>query len=386
MIQLATIYQYVAAVTHYYQTQVAQRTNAHPHPRSACTSILKSCRLREETANRVNFKDRGLNTLIDGYTTTDEIASLSYFYISRNTFHDIRNCTAFLLSHFCLLRGESARGAELPDLQVINLEQEGPTPFCPALILVMRNGKTNKAGRLDIGACIRNVDIRICPFMILAMYFFSMFQVDCKPFPDFTRSENWYLTKLLQTNGDCTKEWSYAAHHHAMEKALKACNISSSKVTHMARGAGARMCDLGGVDESMIKRLGRWNADCMSSSYVTGLPRQAMRSLGGYGTQQGSFYLPRSALEPPAELQAKVFPKVDEWMDKLNSGVANDNVAARGFLKLLKTMRITFLQDAAIMINDFPHHRVFAHSIFQDPLFLEFKRYIIKHLPCMNVL
>lgn len=341
------------------------------------THILKSCRLREENANRISFKDRGLSTLVDGYTTTDEIASLSYYYISQNTFHDLRNCTAFILSHFCLLRGESARGAELPDLQVVNLEQEGPTRFCPALILVMKNGKTNKSGRLDIGSCIRNVDIRICPFMVTSMYFFSMFHVDCKPFPDFTRSENWYFTKLLQTSEDCTKEWSYAAHHHAMEKALKACNIGSSKVTHMARGAGAHICDLGGVDEAMIKRLGRWNADCMTSSYVTGLPRQAMRSLGGYGTQQGTFYLPRSALEPPLELQAKMFPQVDEWMDKLNSGAAIENIAARGFLKLLKIMRITFLQDAAIMINDFPHHRVFSHALFQDPLFLEFKRYAI---------
>lgn len=82
-----------------------------------------------------------------------------------------------------------------------------------------------------------------------------MFQIDCKPFPDFTRSENWYFTKLLQTNNDCSKEWSYAAYHHAMEKALKACKIGSSKVTHMARGAGARMCDLGGVDSRQTPKM-----------------------------------------------------------------------------------------------------------------------------------
>jgi hypothetical protein len=77
----------------------------------------------------------------------DEIASLTYYYIDQNTFHDLRNCAAFVLSHFYLLRGESARGAELPDLQAVNLEQEGPTNFCPVLVLVMKNGKTNKAGR-----------------------------------------------------------------------------------------------------------------------------------------------------------------------------------------------------------------------------------------------
>lgn len=70
------------------------------------------------------------------------------------------------------------------------------------------------------------------------------------------------------------------------------------------------MCDFGGVEKSMIKRLGRGNADCMSSSYVNGLSSQAMGFLSGYGTQQGTFYLPWSGFERPAELQAKVFPQV----------------------------------------------------------------------------
>ncbi|EPB93048.1 hypothetical protein HMPREF1544_00122 [Mucor circinelloides 1006PhL] len=171
--------------------------------------------------------------------------------------------------HFCLLRGESARDAVLPELQVVNLEKEDSTRFCLALILVMRNEKTNKANRLDIGVCIKNVDFRICPFMITAMYLFSMPQIDCKPFPDFTSSKNWYFTKFLQTGNYSTTEWFYAAYHQAMEKALKACHIGSSKVTHMARGAGARR----------------------SSSYVTGLPRPAMGSFGGYETQQGTYVL-----------------------------------------------------------------------------------------------
>lgn len=193
--------------------------------------------------------------------------------------------------HFCLLRGESARDAVLPELQVVNLEKEDSTRFCLALILVMRNEKTNKANRLDIGVCIKNVDFRICPFMITAMYLFSMSQIDCEPFPDFTSSKSWYFTKFLQTGSDSTTEQFYAAYHQAIEKALKACHIGSSKVTHMARGAGARMCNLCSADESMIKRLGRWNADCRSSSYVTDLQRPAMGSLGGYETQQGTYVL-----------------------------------------------------------------------------------------------
>ncbi|KAG2213057.1 hypothetical protein INT47_011206 [Mucor saturninus] len=66
----------------------------------------------------------------------------------------------------------------------------------------MRNGKTNESGRLDIGACIRHVDIRICPIMILK-------------------------TGISLSCCRRTKKWSRAAHHIAMDKALKACNIGS---------------------------------------------------------------------------------------------------------------------------------------------------------------
>jgi hypothetical protein len=74
---------------------------------------------------------------MDGYTTTDQIANIVSYYIGQGKTTDFRNSLAFLLSHFCLLRGESARKAELPNLQVINLEGEG-SARCPALILIMR--------------------------------------------------------------------------------------------------------------------------------------------------------------------------------------------------------------------------------------------------------
>ncbi|KAI7867345.1 uncharacterized protein EV154DRAFT_582761 [Mucor mucedo] len=106
----------------------------------------------------------------------------------------------------------------------------------------------------------------------------------------------------------------------------------------------------------------------MSRSYVTGLPRQGMRFLGGYGTEKGIFYLGRSALEPPIDLQSKTFPEADEWMDKLNSAVITDNVAALGFLQLLKTTRIAFLQEASRMNYDFSRSRITDYYLFHYPL------------------
>ncbi|KAG1040322.1 hypothetical protein G6F43_012305 [Rhizopus delemar] len=149
-------------------------------------------------------------------------------------------------------------------------------------------------------------------------------------------------------------------------------DVALDPVTSITRGAGARMCDLGGVEDASIRRLGRWNSDSMNGAYVTGLPREAMRSLAGFGKVKGNFYLPRANLDPCVELQKKVFPLVDEWLDKLDANTIEYNVA-RGFLTLMKQLRITFLQDSALIMKDLPAHPVFKHDLFSDPLFVTFK-------------
>ena len=190
-VKLSSIYMYVAAITYLYTQQVPSRINSNEHPRVACRKLIKACQRREELTKRANFEDRGVNAVLDGYSTSEEIPRIVNYYINKNNLSNLRNGLAFLLSHFCLLRGESARGAEFPDLQTINLEGEGPSQqACPALILVMKNGKTNKNGRLEVSACMRNVDYKICPFMMLGLYFFQMYHVECRSFPDFTTSRN----------------------------------------------------------------------------------------------------------------------------------------------------------------------------------------------------
>lgn len=48
-----------------------------------------------------------------------------------------------------------------------------------------------------------------------------------EPFPVFTRSQDWFDTKLSKTGDDPLKEWSYNAHKDAIKKSLKACKIRS---------------------------------------------------------------------------------------------------------------------------------------------------------------
>ena len=70
-----------------------------------------------------------------------------------------------------VLRGESRRWAQLPDLLTLPLANEGPTT-CDALILIMRNGKLNKHHKVEYIGALCNKDILLCPLSSLAFYFF----------------------------------------------------------------------------------------------------------------------------------------------------------------------------------------------------------------------
>ncbi|KAG2199449.1 hypothetical protein INT47_011561 [Mucor saturninus] len=129
------------------------------------------------------------------------------------------------------------------------------------------------------------------------------------------------------------------------------------------------MADLQGVDESDICRKGRWNNSSMNGAYLTGLPRGIMRSLAGF-LQQDTFFLPRNTTIPPENLQAKLFPEASVWLSKIHEGHAEQTVSAEGFLKLLLTIRITFLQDSAFMQQKFPTHPIWKHDLFQDEEYL----------------
>src|SRR5262249_1999012 len=153
---------------------------------------------------------------------------------------------------------------------------------------------------------------------------------------------------------------------------------------------GARHAELNGVDEGQIRRAGRWDSDALTNCYLTHLPRKFMRSMAGFSASvQGNFFLPRARVVPPRSLEQAVWPFVDESLAWFDSGVADDDkctldagppssnpaaaldtaadrhdLAAQGFLRLLRQLRVILLQDSVIMRQEFP-----AHPLWADPLF-----------------
>ncbi|SAM05659.1 hypothetical protein [Absidia glauca] len=100
-------------------------------------------------------------------------------------------------------------------------------------------------------------------------------------------------------------------------KTLSSPGIRSSKETHINRSSSACMADIVCANEDQIRRHGRGNNTTMNGVYLTSLPREMMRSMADFLTNDRSFNLTRAVLDPPTSLCKKLFPVIDEWHDRL---------------------------------------------------------------------
>lgn len=75
--------------------------------------------------------------------------------------------------HYGLLRGEDCRGMQLPDVQYVSLGmREGPTP-CDVMVVLLFDGKTNKDGKAQYMAAMRNKRWDLCALSAFGFWLFN---------------------------------------------------------------------------------------------------------------------------------------------------------------------------------------------------------------------
>ncbi|KAG2784020.1 hypothetical protein PC116_g12836 [Phytophthora cactorum] len=146
-VSVATVEMYVNAISDQYSDQQGRGANLHPHPRNShIKALLSSLKREKHEKNKREYADRGVGYLFNGYCTTNDLVAIPRYYMNLNTGSDLRKRLSHFLCHACLLRGESARQMELPDLFCVILEHEDFTE-CRALVMIMEQGKQiNLAG------------------------------------------------------------------------------------------------------------------------------------------------------------------------------------------------------------------------------------------------
>lgn len=238
----ATIEARISGVIDLWAIQRESGINSFGHPAPQGGHVRKLMQLRqsqEAQRRRVDFVDRGLGTHLEAFSITDllacNVASLGPRYI-QDAGNALRDRLALNLSFSCLLRGQTARNAELCDFHYTNLPNEGTQP-ATALCLSIDIDKTQQTGKKMSMGAMRSKDYRLCSQGALAMYLFHRRQVVGEPFPDLSNPKKWYNIKLLATRetvGEgCLKAMGYNTHLASVNALFKAASIKSLSLIHI---------------------------------------------------------------------------------------------------------------------------------------------------------
>ena len=185
------------------------------------------------------------------------------------------------------------------------------------------------------------------------------------------------LFRSLLVGRDREKEMSYPVQLQETWTAFGAAGVVSDKKTHLMRRVGAQDAEIHGTSLAQISQAGRWNQSVLCRAYLTHFPRQFMRVSAGFSNSSGDYFLPRAAHEAPLLLQNQLWPWIEEWelrfeararrRNWVQGGLDQDDLAADGFVKLMRRLRTVLLQDLAIIQPRYPSLPFFAYPPFYGP-------------------
>ena len=244
---------YLAAIIYMYEEQRSSGFNHHPHPtQAALKTLLESLKREQASARREAFEDCALGSLLDSYDMEGMRKVVTTMWSQTFTPEQyLRTTVNFLVSHMLLLRGESMRNAELPDLFVIDFDNEGSR--CKALVLIKDNGKTNQHGKVKHCAVMRSKDPLFCSMSALTFYFFWRWHRTDEPFPTFRARHHWYRTRLIiGERKEPTKKLNYNTQLDWMKRAYDEAHVQVFKPTHGNRSGGARHAERAGVEDAQV--------------------------------------------------------------------------------------------------------------------------------------
>ena len=246
---------YVAALVYMYEAQKSdlQMQNHHLSPTGAALkTLMESLKRKQAQSQRDAYEDCALSSLLDSYDLAGMRKVISTLWSQTSAPEQYLRTTAnFLISHMLLLRGESLRIAELPDLFVIDFDNEGSR--CQAMVLIKDNGKTNPHGKVEHCAVMRNKEPLFCAMSALAFYFFWRWHRTDEPFPTFRARKDWYRTRaIIGERKDVTKPLNYKTQMDWMKRAYGEAHVPNMKPTHGNRPSGARQAERAGVDDSQV--------------------------------------------------------------------------------------------------------------------------------------
>lgn len=234
----------VAAVVDLYKEQKNQGINSNPHPALTDGIVRQLSKVRERNESkriRQDFVDRDLGTDLEALGEAQHLACNVFCLnvLQNNSINALRDRLMLNLSTSCLLRGYTARNAELPDFHLITLPGEG-TPEAFAVCMSIDIDKTIKDGAKHIMGAMRHKDFRLCVHNSLALHFFHRWYIIGEPFPQLDSKSVWYSIKIFTTRNKSQLDsretpMTYRTHLNAIKSLFTSCHLRSRAKTHVGR-------------------------------------------------------------------------------------------------------------------------------------------------------
>lgn len=196
---ISTVLNAITAVKDIWRKQVADNMNSYPDPRGdRVKALVKYVRECEHIRNVTQHADRARGTQSDGYTSIQEMALISDSFLAKDSSSvALRNRAMFLIQHYGVLRGQTARQFEFADLQHRKFNVNFPTE-CLALVMIIKQSKTNHVNRTENIGVLRAKDPRVCAVGAIGLYLFSRFHCTPENFPSLTNRKDWYQVKVFR--------------------------------------------------------------------------------------------------------------------------------------------------------------------------------------------
>ena len=367
-ISKSTFDQYKAVIKLIHRHEVAARTTSVPWEhlwQMGLDTLHKHVKGRQAAVKKANYAEKH-NGEFAPYVIAERMDDIEDLFFRdsalglsrRQICCRLRHRYVFLHLTAGILRSESLYRAEVSDFLGI-CPPKRPTDCHQPYIMInqLSFGKTNH-GRVLYGRATRHKDVRLCPIGGLGLYYFYRFETTGEfrdlTVEDWLDNSKWFDIKLLvDVNGsDNTKAIQNDSFSDHMKSVLDRLSLPNNKILHLGRNVGAKTLDLHEVSEEDIRRMGNWNPSIFDKSYSSKIPMAAIRKLAGFVEDHKFYFVPRTAVEPPAELLHST--PIGKWCYNaleavLEKDVDGKHITAVMVLRFMCELNKIVIQDVAAM-------------------------------------
>ena len=397
--------------------------------------LLQDCRDRKVTESLANFEDRGKGSHMDSLKKKDIVNMHEFVMVfdcdkdcvdqlkalglvggdeAEELAADLKNefakfdtplklyCHVSMTSNLTstYIRGQQTRNFDLCDTSVQLGEGMGTSNFegfegARVVCFCINAAKTQGGDVITYTYTGRHKDVHQCDHKVLAFYFVSRWSPNCAKIleqsdvPNLADRESFYKIPLFVRNAENRETcMSYPTHKIVTKAMNKILGIKTSNVIHATRKTSR--FNQAPRDEVML--LGGWKTELSTfeKRYKCRPPWKALRGQTGFPVNGNTWFLPRQAVwiydEPDKGsenmylLVLEIFPFLREWrsMEWVKDSPYPTHFAAEGVIELFEYLAIVFLQDACILMEEYPNFKLYDHAVFDHALWPVFKAKVVQ--------